>query len=251
MKNQMQNRKTFKHFIFLFILSIGFSKAYSAFNQIREERIENENQSKVEAVSEQDLSYPLPGYDEDTNILEVQSIHKYELDSMKGLAECDILHMDIYKSDIEKFLDSEVDGWNPGNWTKTDTRYWVVKYEDGTTSYRNELEYYSRINTQTKFFIRIEIDAVSERVHNIHYYLPYLENSKKAYTDTLTWLGIESSKSENIYIKMMDQIYKMEDNKRIAYDTQGYQLFISEQEFSGNGEVDNAYSMSIVPTQEY
>ena len=50
---------------------------------------------------------------------------------------------------------------------------------------------------------------------------------------------------------MMDAIYKMEDNKRIAYDTYGYQLFISEQEFSGNVEVDNAYSMSIVPNQKY
>ena len=63
-------------------------------------------------------------------------------------------------------------------------------------------------------------------------------------------MGIENSESENIYTKMMDAIYKMEDNKRIAYDTYGYQLFISEQEFSGNGEVDNAYSMSIVPNHK-
>ena len=247
----MKNRKTLKIFIFLFVLSIGFREAYFSFDKIKEEKIENENQSKVEAFSEHGLSYPLPGHDEDTNILEVRSIHKYELDSMKDLTECDNLHMDIYKSDVEEFLDSKVGGWNPGNWTKTDTRYWVVEYEDGTRSYRNELEYYSSINTQTKFFVRIEIDAVSERVHNIHYYLPYEENSKKAYTDTLTWLGIENSESENIYTKMMDAIYKMEDNKRIAYDTYGYQLFISEQEFSGNGEVDNAYSMSIVPNHKY
>lgn len=67
----------------------------------------------------------------------------------------------------------------------------------------------------------------------------------------MTWLGIENSESENIYTKMMDAIYIMEDNKRIVYDIHGYQLFISEQEFRGNGEVDKAYSMSIIPNHKY
>ena len=186
---------------------------------------EKEGELKNEVYSQPGFSDPFADIGGEDNTLDVRTMHRVEFEKMTGLVECPDSHMDIYKSDIEAFLDSKVGGWNPGNWTKTDKRYWVAEYEDGTSSYRNALEYYSMINTQTEFFVRIEVDTVSERVHNIHYYLPYAENSKKAYTDTLTWLGIENSESENIYTKMMDAIYIMEDNKRIVYDTHGYQLF--------------------------
>lgn len=243
----MKKQKTIKFFLLLFILSIGFREAYFKYKEINEEKIENENQMTINALSEQGLYFPKLEKDQETNILEVRTIHKYELDNVSDLTECDASHINRYKSDVEKFLDSKACEWSPGNWSKTDADYRVEEYKDGTSIYINELMYYSNINTQTMFFVGTEIDAVSERIHNIYFYLPYKENAQKTFIEILTWLGIETSEAVDICHKMLNALDELEENKRIAYDIHDFHLKMVEQEFKGNGEIGKAYRITIMP----
>ena len=211
-------------------------------NQGIETKITKESELKDEIYSEPGFSDPFADVGGEDKTLDVRTIHKSEFEKMTGLVECPDSHMDISKSDIESFLDSVIDGWQPCDWNKTDDHYYVVDYKDGTSSYRRELMYFSNSDNGASLEVRVGLDAVSERVHNICFMLPYEDNSKKAFTETLIWLGIDEVKSEEIFDKMMDGIRKLGENERIEYEAYGYRFYIGEWDYIGN---EKAYNMTI------
>lgn len=244
----MQKRKTKLVLILIIAVVLSGLIIFTNYkiNQGIETTITKESELKDEIYSEPGFSDPFADVGGEDKTLDVRTIHKSEFEKMTGLVECPDSHMDISKSDIESFLDSVIDGWQPCDWNKTDDHYYVVDYKDGTSSYRRELMYYSASNGAS-LDVRIGLDAVSERVHNINFTLPYEDNSKKAFTETLIWLGIDDEKSAEIFDKMMDGIRKLGENGRIEYEAHGYRFYIGEWDYEdiGNMKNEKMYNMSI------
>ena len=248
----MKNRKAVLSVVIAVAMILGGLIVFTNYkiNQGIDRIAEKESELKNEVYSQPGFSDPFADIGGEDNTLDVRTMHRVEFEKMTGLVECPDSHMDIYKSDIEAFLDASVDEWEPCDWYKIDDHYYVVDYKDGTSSYRRETTYFSESDTRANCEVRVGLDAVSERVHNINFMLPFADNSKKAFTETLIWLGIDETEAETIFDKMMEGIHKLGENERIEYEAYGYRFYIGEWDYTGSGKVDKAYNMSISSAED-
>lgn len=211
------------------------------------EQVEERMELEEKVYSESGFSRPFLSSDDSKSISDVRNLREDEFEALEGLEECTDTHMDFYMVNIEGFLENTIDEWKPGEWRKVDDDYYVVDYEDGTSSYRRGLHYYNMDGGKNVMEIEVEADAVSERIHNIRFCLPYEENARNAFTELLVWMGIDSQDAQNIFDKMLGAIHELGDNQRISYEEFGYEFYIYEEDYDDFEKMkkDKYYHMTI------
>ncbi len=249
----MKNRKIILISIIVSSLILSGFIIYANFkiNQGIDENNTKESKLKEDVYSELGLIDPLVVEDDGKNVDHMQTIHRLNFEKLEDLTECPDFHIDVNKADMEHFLDSVIQEWQPNDWEKQDDQYYVINYTDGTSGYSRDMEYYSSssLNSSSSMHLNITIDydAVSDRIHNISFMLPYAENAKEAFTKIMVYLGIENVEAEKDFDKMYNGVRKLGNNEHVKHKAHGYSFYMSEYDF-GNVKEDKCYYMSISVT---
>ena len=202
--------------------------------------------------SERAEVYNEPGFynlfsveENDQDVAGVTNIIETEFEKLEGISECKNGHLDIYREDAETFFESKLEGWQPGGWDDVSYSYYSIDYKDGTSDYHHVSTYFSMEDMTME--VNLNADAASDRLHSIGMFLPYKENMKQAFSETVELLGMSEAEGKRIFDKMYETLDELGDNQRISYIQDGFNFYLLESDYDDFDKMkkDKWYYMSI------
>lgn len=195
---------------------------------------------------------PVPiSYREDQKFVSVDIILESDFKNLENLEECSGKHFNLSLEDAGKFIDAKADKWYPYEWIKSENdTYSLFEYENNRKIYQKTALWYSDRNSSQE--IKVNVDAVSNRIHSISLYLPYADNMRTAFSETAEWMGLTAEDGEEIFDKMLDAINRLGDNKYVGYKQDGFDFYMWESDYEDfdNMRMDKRYYISISLVEE-
>lgn len=247
----MKRKKEKLFFLIIWMCILGGWIFYirQQLNDDANELIEKIESERLEVYNQPGFFDPFSVKNTGTGVKKIDNLVEQEFKHLEGVRECRDSHLDIYREDAEEFFESIIPQWQPGEWSKVNHSYYVVEYEDGRISYCRESTYYSCVDGMNQRIpqVILGIDAASDRIHNINIALPYKDNMRKAFAETVELIGYASEDGGKIFDKMYDAIRELGDNERISYIQDGYSFYLMESDFDDieNMKKDKYYDISI------
>ena len=180
----------------------------------------------------------------------VRMISEAEFDRIEEPAECTALHWDVNGEEMAAFIETHINDWYAGEWDPMEASIYNVGEDGSDETYYNRIRSLKLYDSGASVLweMTVNYDAVSGRVHSIACSLPDTEAMRQAFVDIMREMDEEAAGSE-----MFDKVFKglssLEWDNYIAYDQDGYHIYLMREEYTSGMKKQKRYWLSVSPQE--